>query len=127
MQAVSDIFWACLALNYLVDTNRAVYSERTLRSGVDYGALHTNSRKYCSRGCDGTAEHDATDEELEAVGSWLAGAADAFRWVNVQGPGFDDSDRWWQKREERGHSARIAEKGLQWFESLFPLKTEYEV
>ena len=119
----ADIFWSALSTMYMVDTGRAEYTGRNLPPGLDM--LHTNAGHYCPRPCGGY-EHDISDSRLENVKRFLDRSS-KLKWVNLQGPGFDDAYKYRWNSKTREYSPKIEKIAREFWEKNYPTKSDFEV
>ena len=124
-QSGSDIFTYGLHQNFMLETGRA--RPATMTTMGQFAELHTNSKSYCPRPCDGYI-HDVSDVGFANVKAWLSEASlGVWRWVNIQGPGFDDSYRFDESNEAREYSPRIAVIASEWFEDMYSMPSRFEL
>merc|ERR1712008_502373 len=120
-----NLNWAAFTTMYLGDVGWAKYSGRAPYSEAKYNVLHTNA-DICPRQCDGYKK-DVTQQKSEELRKWLARATKHFRWVNLQGPGFDDAYRYIWSDWEREYSPVLTFIAQKWFNAVFPDRSEFEV
>ena len=54
------------------------------------------------------------------VVDWLDKAPSRFHYVNVQGPGFDDQNKYKADARTREYSPKLEREALKWYNKLFP-------
>ena len=118
----SDLQFETLYQNYMMATDRGDCLDDDPEPGI-----HTNEWDYCPRPCDGYTV-DASDAVVDKVRAWLvqSAAAKPHRWINLQGPGFDDAYRFRRDAAHREYSPKIETVVRAWFQSTFPTPSRFE-
>eukprot|EP00912_Choanoflagellata_sp_UC4_P000249 UC4_evm2s157 len=111
LQQADNVYPPSLIAEYMIDIGLAVPSGKV---PLQIAELHTHG--VCCSKCDGIIEK-GTAACAEAVRNWLKRHTGNYRWIQIQGPGFDDAYRF--RRVRTQDSPVLRRVAREWYSQAF--------